>query len=67
MSMKERQQFLIEGLPNISAVLAKRLLNHFRNIKDIANASEKDLMEVEGIGKNIASEIIRILNSDYLE
>lgn len=67
MSMKERQQFVIEGLPNISTVLAKRLLNHFGNIKNIANASEKDLMEVEGIGKNIASDIISVLNKDYLE
>jgi ERCC4-related helicase len=67
MSLNERQQFLVEGLPNVSAVLAKRLLMHFGSIKDIANASEEELQEVEGIGKNIASEIIKLLNSDYLD
>lgn len=67
MSLKERQQFLIEGLPNISAVIAKRLLNHFGSIRGIANADEKELMKVKGVGKNIASEIINVLNSDYLE
>jgi len=51
MSLNERQQFLVEGLPNVSAVLAKRLLMHFGSIKDIANASEEELQEVEGIGK----------------
>ncbi len=67
MSLKERQQFLIEGLPNVSAVIAKRLLNHFGSIRGIANADEKQLTKVKGVGKNIASEIIEVLNSDYLE
>ena len=67
MSLKERQQFLVEGLPNVSAVIAKRLLSHFGSIKDIANASEQELMDVNGVGKNISSEIIKLLNADYLE
>ena len=67
MSLRERQQFLIEGLPNVSAVIAKRLLSHFGSIKDIANASEKELKEVDGVGKNIASEITKLLNANYLE
>lgn len=67
MSMREKQQFLVEGLPNVSAVLANRLLNHFGSIRAIVNASEKELMEVEGIGKNIASEIVKLVNKDYLE
>ena len=67
MSIKERQQFIVEGLPNVSAVIAKRLLSHFGSIKDIANATEEELLEIRGIGKNIASDIIRLLNSNYLE
>ncbi len=67
MSLNERQQFLVEGLPNISATLAKRLLLHFGNIRDIMNATENELQEVNGIGKNIASDIIKVLNSNYLD
>lgn len=67
MSLKERQQFIIEGLPNVSAVIAKRLLSHFGSIKDIANATEEELMEIRGIGKNIASDIIKLFNTNYLE
>ena len=67
MSLRERQQFLIEGLPNVSAVLAKRLLNHFSSIRDIANATEEELREVDGIGKNIALDITKLLNANYLE
>ena len=67
MSTMERQQFIVEGLPNVSSVLAKRLLAHFGSIKDIVNATEEELREVEGVGKNIASSIIEILTSRYLE
>ncbi|RLF27088.1 MAG: hypothetical protein DRN05_06125 [Thermoplasmata archaeon] len=67
MSLRERQQFIIEGLPNISAVLAKRLLSHFGSIRAIMNASEEQLCEVHGIGKNIASEIVKLLNTPYPE
>ena len=67
MSLKERQQFLIEGLPNVSAVIAKRLLAHFGSIKDVVNASEKELQEVAGVGKNIAFEIKKVLNSEYFD
>ncbi|MCX6667401.1 MAG: DEAD/DEAH box helicase [Euryarchaeota archaeon] len=67
MSLREKQQFIVEGLPNVSAVLAKRLLERFGSIKDIVNASDEELQEVAGIGKGIASEIAEILNAKYLE
>ena len=67
MSLREKQQFIVEGLPNVSAVLAKRLLDRFGSIKDIVNASDEELQEVAGIGKGIASEILEILNAKYIE
>jgi Fanconi anemia group M protein len=67
MSLRERQQFIIEGLPNVSAVIAKRLLSYFGSVKDIANATEEELIKVKGVGKNIASEIIKLLNANYHE
>ncbi len=67
MSPHERQQFIIEGLPNVSSVLAKRLLDRFKSIRDIVNASEEELRQVDGIGKNIACELLEILNKQYLE
>ena len=67
MSLRERQQFIVEGLPNVSAVIAQRLLSHFGSVKDIANATEEELLEVKGVGKNIASDIIKLLNANYLE
>ena len=67
MSIKEQQQFILEGLPNISSILANRLLSHFKSIKDIFNATEEELQEVNGIGKNIAIKIIEIINNEFEE
>lgn len=66
-SDSERQRFIVEGLPNISSVMAKRLLSHFGSIRAIVNASEKDLQEVAGIGKQTAQSIYEILNKEYKE
>lgn len=66
-TIAEQQQFLVEGLPNVSAVLAQRLLQHFGSIRTLANASEQELCQVNGIGKATAAEILRILNAEYLK
>jgi len=67
MSIEERQRYILEGLPNISAVLAKRLLKHFKTIRNIANAEEEDLFQVDGIGKVTAKEIVEIFTRPYTE
>jgi Fanconi anemia group M protein len=66
MSMRERQQFIIEGLPNVSATLAQRLLSHFGSIGTIFNASTEQLCEVKGVGKKTAEEIRKIVDEKYL-
>jgi len=63
----ENQQYLVEGLPNVSSVIAKRLLQHFGSIKNLINATEDELMEVQGIGKQISTEIINLINAEYSE
>jgi len=65
MNLKERQQFIVEGLPNVSAVLAKRLLSHFGSIKNIFNASLEELQKVEGIGKKKAAAIVEVIEAEW--
>ncbi len=64
-SMEERQRYVIESFPNISSVIAKRLLEHFGSVRGITNATEKELVEVEGIGEIKAKEIVKIARSIY--
>jgi len=66
MSLQERQQFIVEGLPGVSATLAQRLLGHFGTVKAIMEADVKELCEVKGIGETIARGIVETLRSGYL-
>ena len=65
LALPEQQRFVVEGLPGVSAVLAKRLLEHFGTVERVMSASEKELQEVHGIGTEKAKEIRRVLSALY--
>jgi len=63
--LSERQRFVVESLPNVSAVLAARLLSKFGTVERVMAATEKELMEVENIGEKKAEEIRKVVKSKY--
>ncbi len=67
MGTHQQQRFIVEGLPGISATMAERLLLHFGTVERIMTAGEKELMEVEGIGKKRAKAIREVLTKKYLK
>lgn len=62
----EQQLFIIESLPNIGPVSAKKLLEKFGTVNKIINATVEELKEVEGIGDKTAKNIRKVLDSEYL-
>ena len=64
-SLRERQRYVVEGLPNVSVVLAERLLKHFGSVRAIFEANEKEWMKVKGVGKKTAREIKEVLDEEY--
>ncbi|MBO8174455.1 MAG: DEAD/DEAH box helicase [Thermococcus sp.] len=67
LTLADRQRLIVEGLPYVSATLAKRLLRHFGSVERVFTAKESELMEVEGIGEKIAREIRRVITAPYVE
>lgn len=67
LDVPSRQRFLVQGLPNVSATLAQRLLERFGSVKGIADADVEELMKVDGIGKVIAEGIHTVLRKKYGE
>ncbi|WP_421077562.1 DEAD/DEAH box helicase [Methanothermococcus sp. Ax23] len=65
MSLKERQRFIVESFPDVGALTAENLLMKFGTIENIVNASEDELMEVEGVGKITAKKIKAVLTEKY--
>lgn len=67
LDVSSRQMFLVQGLPNVSATLAQRLLERFGSVKGIADADVEELMQVEGIGRVIAEGISEVLRKRFGE
>ena len=58
----DRQLFLIAGLPGVSDVLARRLLEAFGSVSAVFAAPVRELAAVDGVGPAKASEIRRVLD-----
>lgn len=65
LTKNQRQEYIISGLPKISTVLARRLLEHFKTPENIFKANEEELLKVEGIGKDRAKLIRKVLTRKY--
>ncbi len=61
LNKKERLQFILEGFPGIGPKTARKLLEKFKTLKNIINASEEELREV--IGKK--SEVFKLSKIDF--
>ncbi len=48
MPKSEQQQFILEGFPHVGPIKAKKLLDKFKSLKNIFNASEEDLKQILG-------------------
>ena len=64
--LKSKQLYLLQGLPQIGPMLAKRLLEHFKSVSKIMNASIDELTEVDGIGTVSATKIREVLDADMV-
>ncbi len=64
--MKKLQEFILSGIPGISHVLAKRLLENLGSIEHVVTASEMELSKVKGVGKKLANKVKRLLTNKYI-
>jgi len=62
---KELQEYIIGALPGVGGALAKPLLKKFKTIKNVVNAEEEELKEVELIGDKKARRIKEIIEKEY--
>lgn len=63
--IKAIQEEIVASLPGVGRVLSKRLLEHFKTLKNIFNASEEELKKVKGLGESTAKKIRKILTLEY--
>jgi ERCC4-type nuclease len=61
LNKKERMQFILESFPGIGPKTARKLLEKFKTIKNISNATIEELTEV--IGKK--ADVFKLLEEEY--
>jgi ERCC4-type nuclease len=64
---RERQIYVVCGLPDIGEGLAIKLLSHFGSVRKVFSASKFELMDVEGIGEVKAERITKLLDAPFKE
>ncbi len=67
LTLKEQQQFLVEGFPMVGPSLAKALLRKFGTVRGVVTASINELQEVEKMGPIKARKIHEVLNAYFNE
>jgi len=55
------KRYILESFPGIGPTLAERLLEKFKTLKNIFNASSNELIEVKGMNKKIIKNLKDIL------
>ena len=62
--LKSKQLFVLQGLPKVGPTMAKRLLEHFKTVSNVINATVEDLMKIEGVGKASAEKIREVIDAE---
>ena len=65
LSLGEQQEYVVSSLPGVGPGLSKPLLKHFGSVKNVMDATKKELEEVEMVGKKKAEKIRDILDREY--
>ncbi|MBN2459434.1 DEAD/DEAH box helicase [Candidatus Woesearchaeota archaeon] len=64
---KDLQEYIVSSFPGVGSVLAKPLLKKFKSIRNLVNASEGELRQVDLIGDKKAKRIREISDKNYEE
>jgi ERCC4-type nuclease len=62
----EEKEYIVASLPMVEAATAKKLLIALKSVQAVFSASEKELMEVDGIGPKKARRIREVIGKDYI-
>ena len=62
--MKEIQRFLLASIPGVNRTKADQLIEEFKTIQNLSNATPEDLVKLEGIGKTLTERILKILQDE---
>lgn len=66
-NMQKKQIYAVTGLPHVGPALAINMLKQFGSVRQVFNASKEEFKAVTGVGPLIASRIIEVLETPYVD
>jgi Fanconi anemia group M protein len=54
----------LQGLPKVGPTIAKRLIEHFKSVRNVINADIEELKRIEGLGAVSAQAIRNALDRE---
>jgi len=67
LTLAQNQKAIVEMLPMVGPKIAEALLEHFGSVWGVFNASEEELLGVEGMGKKRARAIRNAIDGRYVK
>ncbi|MGC8936381.1 MAG: ERCC4 domain-containing protein [Candidatus Methanomethylicaceae archaeon] len=61
----EEKEYIVASLPMVEVATAKKLLSYFGSVEKVFTASERELMQVDGIGPKKAKRIREVVTGIY--
>lgn len=64
-TLKDRQLLVLQTLPNIGPERAEKLLERFGSVRKVFQASEREILSTEGLGRKTVQQIRELLDTRY--
>jgi len=63
--LNDMQLYAVAGLPHVGRTQAAKLLSNFLTVRRVFTASKDELMEIDRIGKQVAEDITKVLDTPF--
>lgn len=64
-TITDQQEYIVSSVGDVGPVSAKALLKHFGSVREVFNADQDELEEVDGVGPKTAEKITTVLSETY--
>lgn len=65
LSANEQREYVVAAIPDLGVTTARKLLEHFKSVQNVFNATKENLQEVVNVGPKTAERIKEVVCSEY--
>ena len=66
-TIREQQEYIVNSLPGIGIQTTRKILEKYKTIQKVMNATKEELETIEGIGTTTAQKIKEVIEKEYVK